>query len=274
MEKPPLSVVILNWNSRDYCIACLDSLAGAGGPARRAQIIVVDNGSVDDSVATISARFPDAVLVRNAQNHGIARGRNDGLRVATGDTVLFLDVDTVVHPGALEAMLETIAQPGVGVVGPRLNGRDGTLQYTCRLFPTLPGKVARRLPFRWLRSWSAEEELLWWDHSVQRDVDYVIGACQMVRREVLEGVGGYENRYFYGPDDVEICLRAQIRGWRVVYQPQAVITHAERRVTRKLELNLFLMRHAMALAHYFLKHRYLWSRRGLYRRIALARRQA
>lgn len=274
MEKPPLSIITLNWNSRDYGVACLESLIRAGWTAQRAQIIVVDNGSIDDSVETISHRFPDVRLVRNLRNRGIAQGRNDGLRPATADVVLFLDIDTVVHPGAIETMLQTIAQPGVGIVGPRLQGRDGHLQYTCRLFPTLPGKLARRLPGRTLQRWAWEEELLSWDHAAPRDVDYVIGACQMVRREVLDRVGGYEKRYFYGPDDVEVCLRAQLLGWRVVYEPRAVITHAERRVTRKLELNLFLVRHAVALGHYFLKHRYLWSRRGLYRRIALARGEA
>jgi GT2 family glycosyltransferase len=269
---PQLSIIILNWNSRDYCIACLESLAAAGWSTQRAQIIVVDNGSADDSVEAIGRRFPGAVLVRNQKNRGIAGGRNDGIKVATGGVLLFLDVDTVVRPGAIDAMLETLAQHQVGVVGPRLQGASGALQYSCRLFPTLPGKLARRFPLRPLQHWSYREELLWWNHEDERDVDYVLGACQMVRRGVIEMVGGYEKSYFYGPDDVDFCLRAQLAGWRVVYQPRAVIEHAERRVTRRLRINLFVLRHGVALVHYFVKNHYLFSRRGLYRRIAAARK--
>jgi GT2 family glycosyltransferase len=264
--NPALSIVILNWHSKAYCIACLDSLARSGWLGKNSEAIVIDNGSHDGALEEISERFPEVVTIANDRNLGIGGGREQGASLAHGDAVLFLDVDTVVRPGAVEALLDTLSAPDVGIVGPRLVDADGNLQLTCRLFPTLPGKLGRRVSGR-LRSWTETEELALWDHASERDVDYVIGACQLVRRAVLESSGPHDGRFFYGPDDVDMCLRAQLAGWRVVYQPNACMQHAERRVTRHRGISRLMLRHGFSLAYYFAKHRYLFSRKRLYRQI-------
>jgi GT2 family glycosyltransferase len=133
------------------------------------------------------------------------------------------------------------------------------LQYSCRRFPTLLDKLLRRLPARFGGAVADDVELRWWDHATVRAVDYVIGACQVIRRTALEQVGMLDERIFYGPEDVDLCLRLQQAGWRVDYVPQAVIMHRERRVTRRL-LSALTARHLQGLGYYFWKHRYLLTR--------------
>ncbi len=258
MTNPVLSIVILTWNSRALLEACLAALPAATVPLAT-EVIVIDNGSRDDTEVLL-ARRPDLVVVRNPRNRGVAPGRNQGLRLARGEFVALLDVDTVSAPGAFRTLVEYLrAAPDVGLVAPRLVGADGALHYSCRRFPTLLDKVARRLPSRFGRALTDDVELRWWDHASARDVDYVIGACQVLRRIALQQVGELDERIFYGPEDVDLCLRMHRAGWRVVYAPQAEVAHLERRVTRKL-LSMLTARHAWGLAYYFWKHGYLLTR--------------
>lgn len=258
MSEPTLSIVILTWNSRALLEDCLAALPAATVPLA-VETIVVDNGSRDDTEELL-ARRPDLVVVRNPRNRGVAAGRNQGLRLARGEFLALLDVDTVAEPGAFTTLVSHLrATPDVGLVGPKLVGHDGVLQYSCRRFPTLFDKVMRRLPERFGRALTDDVELRDWDHASVRDVDYVIGACQVIRRAALREVGLLDERIFYGPEDVDLCLRMHRAGWRVTYVPYAVIAHLERRVTRKL-LSVLTLRHAQALGYYFWKHRYLVTR--------------
>jgi GT2 family glycosyltransferase len=255
---PTLSIVILTWNSRALLADCLAALPAATAPLT-CEIIVVDNGSRDDTATLLAAR-PDLVVVRNQRNRGVAPGRNPGLRLARGEFVALLDVDTVPAPSAFTTLVAHLrAAPGAGLVGPRLLDPAGALQYSCRRFPTLVDKLMRRLPERWSRAITDDVELRAWDHASVRAVDYVIGACQVIRRAALTDVGLLDERIFYGPEDVDLCLRLQRAGWEVAYVPQAVVTHLERRVTRKL-LSTLTLRHVQGLGYYFWKHRYLLTR--------------
>jgi GT2 family glycosyltransferase len=258
VTKPVLSIVILTWDSRALLEACLAAVPAATGPLA-AEVIVVDNGSRDDT-ASLLARRRELVVIRNPRNRGVAPARNQGLRAACGGFVALLDVDTVPAPGSLARLVAYLrAAPHVGLVGPKLVGADGRLQYSCRRFPTLLDKLLRRLPERWGRAVTDDVELRWWDHATPRAVDYVIGACQVIRRAALDEVGLLDERIFYGPEDVDLCLRLQRAGWGVVYVPEAVVMHLERRVTRKL-LSTLTARHLQGLGYYFWKHGYLLTR--------------
>ncbi len=261
VSEPTLSIVILTWNSRALLEACLVALPPAVG-SLACELIVVDNGSSDGTDAVL-ARRPDLVVVRNTRNRGVAAGRNQGLRVARGEFIAFLDVDTEPAPEAFTTLVEQLrGARDVGLVGPKLVGPRGELQYSCRRFPTLLDKLARRLPAAWGRRLTDDVELRWWGHDSVRDVDYVIGACQVIRRAALADVGLLDERIFYGPEDVDLCLRMHRAGWRVVYVPQAVVAHLERRVTRKL-CSTLTVRHLQGLVYYFWKHRYLLTRPSL-----------
>ena len=255
---PVVSIVILTWNSRALVSACLAALPAATA-SLPTEVIVVDNGSRDGTAELLAARA-DVVTITNPVNRGVAPARNQGLRRARGEFVALLDVDTVPSPGAFATLVARLREaPRVGLVGPKLVGADGALQYSCRRFPTLVDKVLRRLPARVGRAIADDVELRWWDHAGVRAVDYVIGACQVIRRTALDQVGLLDERIFYGPEDVDLCLRMHRAGWGVEYVPAAVVMHLERRVTTKL-LSTLTARHVYGLGYFFWKHRYLLTR--------------
>jgi hypothetical protein len=267
--EPRYSVVILTWNSRQHAAACLDSLAGAA-PGYASELIVVDNGSHDGTPDLVLEHAPHARLVRNQTNRGVAAARNQGLVLSRAPVAIILDVDTVVMPGALARLLDFLASnPSVGVCGPRLLLPDGSIQPSCQLFPTVVDKIARQLPMGLGNRWLRDVELSDWNHDGVRDVDYVVGACQAIRRAALRDVGWLDERIFYGPEDVDFCIRMRLAGWRVTYLGDAVVRHECQRVTRR-RLNGLTLRHAFGLAHLYRTHGYLWSRARLYDRIAQA----
>ncbi len=255
---PVVSIVILTWNSRALLTECLAALPAATA-SLATEVIVVDNGSRDGTAEMLAGR-DDVVTITNRSNRGVAPARNQGLRRARGELVALLDVDTVPAPGSFATLVARMrSAPRVGLVGPKLVDADGGLQYSCRRFPTLVDKVLRRLPARFGRSVVDDVELRWWDHAGVREVDYVIGACQLIRRIALEEVGLLDEHIFYGPEDVDLCLRMHRAGWRVEYVPEAVVMHLERRVTRKL-LSTLTARHVYGLGYFFWKHGYLLTR--------------
>ena len=257
MTEPVLSVVILTWNSRPLLEGCLAALPAATAPLA-SETIVVYNRSRDATGDLLTSRS-DIVTIRNPRNRGVAPARNQGLRCARGDFVALLDVDTVPAPGAFATLIAHLREaPRVGLVGPKLVGPDGGLQYSCRRFPTVLDKLLRRLPERWGRAVADDVELRRWDHQSVRRVDYVIGACQCIRGAVLGSVGRLDERIFYGPEDVDFCLRLWRAGHRVLYNPAAVVVHHEQRSARRSVARY--ARHFGALWYFFRKHGYLFQR--------------
>ncbi|MDE0510627.1 MAG: glycosyltransferase family 2 protein, partial [Gammaproteobacteria bacterium] len=233
-QQVTVSIIILTWNSEQQIGACLASL-DRGLSEFPSEVIVIDNGSQDQTCAVIRKVRPDAQLLCNLENRGVAPARNQGIQLARGEYALILDDDTVVQPGALDVLIRYMeAHPEAGLCGPRLTDADGNLQLSCRRFPTLIDKLARRLPSILGQEIARKAEMADWDHRTIREVDYVIGACQVIRRRALQEVGLLDERIFYGPEDVDICLRLQQAGWQVVYNPDAVVVHEERRVSRSL----------------------------------------
>ncbi|MGH7964290.1 MAG: glycosyltransferase family 2 protein [Candidatus Binatia bacterium] len=260
------SVVILTWNSTDVLGPCLTALP-AGFTTSAYEVIVVDNGSRGYTPAALRNEFPTMRLVVNRKNRGVAPARNQGMRVAQGEYIILLDDDTVVLPGAFDCLIAYLDQhPQVSLCGPKLVDPQGRLQLSCRLFPTVGDKLARRFPFAFARQRDRQVEMADWDHATVREVDYVIGACQVIRRAALVEVGLLDEKIFYGPEDVDLCLRMRAAGWRVMYNPEAVVMHRERRVARS-PLSRLGWRHLGGLVHYFWKHGYVFSRHRLYKRL-------
>lgn len=265
-----VSVVVLTWNSERQIAACLASL-DRGLRAFPCEVIVIDNGSGDQTCAVVQKTLPQVRLVCNAKNRGVAPARNQGLRLACGEYVVILDDDTVVQPEALDFLIRYMEeQPEVGLCGPKLTDAEGRLQFSCRLFPTLSDKLARSFSSAAAQRVVRAAEMADWDHNTIREVDYVIGACQVIRRSALRTVGLLDERIFYGPEDIDLCLRLQQAGWRVVYNPDAVVAHKERRAARSLRSGL-MWKHLWGLGYFFWKHGYLLSRQRLYAQLAQAR---
>jgi GT2 family glycosyltransferase len=260
------SIVILTWNSTDLLRECLQSLPRAITTCPY-EVLVIDNGSRGYTPASLRFEFPWMQIMVNQENRGVAPGRNQGIRIAQGKYIILLDDDTAVEPGAFDhliAYMET--HPHVGLCAPKLIGLGGQLHLTCRFYPTLLDKLARQVPFATAQRLRRKIEMAEWDHNSIRAVDYVIGACQVIRREALMNVGLLDERIFYGPEDVDFCVRLRQAGWQIIYNPEAVVVHKERRVARSL-LSGLSWKHLWGISYYFWKHRYLFSRRRLYRRL-------
>jgi len=262
-----LSIVILTWNSEKHVENCLDSIMNSVDLSD-AEIIIVDNGSTDKTIDIISKQFPFVYLIRNAKNRGVAPARNQGIRAASGEFILILDIDTRVHDKAINILLEHLeTHPDIGLCGPRLCFEDGTMQNSFRRFPLVHTKILRRINTKWA------EELLKNEYYMPRaqlpyEVDYVIGACQLIRRRAIDEAGLLDDKIFYGPEDVDLCLRLWLKGWKVCYLPDAVITHYEQRITKSRVFSYTSFKHIQGLIYYFFKHKYLFSRKSLYRKIS------
>lgn len=260
------SIVILTWNSTDLLRGCLHSLPSALTTCPY-EVLVIDNGSRGYTPASLRFEFPWMQLIVNRDNRGVAPGRNQGMRVAQGEYIFLLDDDTAVEPEAFDHLISYMDKnPRVGLCAPKLVDLEGRLHLTCRFYPTLLDKIARQVPFAKAQQLRRETEMAEWDHNSIRTVDYVIGACQVIRRDALMAVGLLDEKIFYGPEDVDFCVRLRQARWQVVYNPEAVVIHKERRVARSLFSGLS-WKHLWGISYYFWKHRYLFSRQRLYRRL-------
>jgi len=267
MGNIKVSIAILNWNSGSDLNTCLSSIVD-NTRINNKEIIVVDNGSTDGSADRMKKDYPDATLIKSGKNLGVSVSRNKAFAIAQGEYILALDVDTELKPGAIDILVRDMDKnPEVGLIGAKLIHPDGSLQYSCREFPTIFSKFVFRR-FRGLRErFLRKEEYLDWGHDNPAYVGYVIGACQLIRREAMEEVGFLDERVFYGPEDVDYCLRMWKAGWRVLYDPEAVVIHRMSRITyghffSRQILNPIFWKHVRALVVYFAKHRYLFQRPG------------
>lgn len=228
-SHPPVSVVVVTWNSEREIGACLDALARSDHPGE-IEVVVVDNASTDGTVAVLDAR-PDVRVVRSDRNGGFAAGSNLGLRVARAELVMLLNPDTEVDPGAIRRLAEHLeSRPGVGMCGPLLVRRDGQRQRTsARLGPNLVfdllhdglgvegrSRVGRSLVRRFQYPY---------DLTRTQAVEAISGAAMVMRRRALDEVGLLDEGYRHCGEDVDLCLRFRRAGWEVAFVPDAVVHH-------------------------------------------------
>jgi len=229
-----LSVVILNWNARDYLLESLRSIASQDWRAA-IEVIVVDNDSrLDNSVEAVREAFPQVLVLANAENVGFAAGNNIGLARARGRYVLFLNPDTIVHRGALDFLVGWMdAHPRVGAGGPRLLNEDGSLQPSCRAFPSIGAGFFRNTPLGRLwpgNPWTRAYLMQGFAHDREEAVDWLSGSALLLRREAIDDLmrrDGFlwDAGFFMYCEDVDVCFRLKQAGWRRVYVPGATITH-------------------------------------------------
>lgn len=214
----------------DLLAACLRSLPVAVGEWwDRAEVLVVDNASRDGSVELVQGEFPSVRLIALAENRGFSGGNNAGIRACKGKYILLLNPDTVALPGSIAALADYMeVNPQAGIAGPMLLNPDGSLQSSRRRFPSLATALVESTP---LQQWFPNAGLLRQfymldqaDDGVQ-DVGWASGAALMCRREALWQAGLFDPGYFMFSEEVDLCRRMSDVGWRVVYVPQAEVTH-------------------------------------------------
>lgn len=220
-----LAIVIVNFNGAGHLARCLESLA-AHPPRTSTEILVVDNASTDGSAAAVQA-FAGVRLLSLPANVGFSAGNNAGMRSTTSELVLLLNNDTVVPDGAIDRLVERLdADPRVAIAGPRLVDADGRaeLSFGSMLSPLteLRQKLLHGLHGRGFGPVSA-----WVERTTRREqiVDWVSGACLLVRRQAAEAAGLLDERFFLYTEDVDFCATVRARGGLVLFTPVAEIRH-------------------------------------------------
>ncbi len=230
-----ISIVIVNYNVREYLRNCLESIIRHSSPLV-VEIIVVDNHSEDGSVDMVRREFPTAKLIANNENYGFSRANNQGMREGAGRYVLLLNPDTLLREDTLSVTYDYMEKhPEVGCAGIKTYTASGSVFPNGSSFPAswkVMAKflmVKKMLPNRWVRrhfSRSVGRLFSYYsDREVEREVDMVGGFFMFVRREVIDTVGLMDENYFLEIEDSDWCMRMKRRGWKVRYIPYASFTH-------------------------------------------------
>lgn len=250
-----LSIIILTCNQRDYTLRCLRSMTDWLNHRRDdVEVILVDNGSEDDTLEQVEMWRDECLtgnlrIIRAGENLGVARGRNLGLKAAGGEVLMLLDNDTIANPDTFETLCEYVERnPSCGIAAPALYSPQGELQASAKPYPGLWLKLSHVL--RPGRELAAEREEL-----RKRHPFYVIGACQVFRRDVLDRVGWLDEKIFYGPEDCDFCIRVRRAGYTVDYLNDLRLTHDWRRATRRSPFSRLGRLHARALLYFWIKNK-------------------
>jgi len=197
-----ISVIIVNHNNSKLLEECLKSVYGSTHKASL-EVIVIDNASSDNSVSMVKALFPEVKLIVNKENLGFIKASNQGLRIYSGRYALLLNDDTVVKDGAFDKMLEFMDKtPKAGACGPKLLNKDETIQRQGSL-------LGKRF----------------WRSPAPKEVDFLVGACLMVRRETIDKVGILDENFFFYTDDLDWCRRIKKAGWKIYFLPEPEVVH-------------------------------------------------
>ena len=259
-----ISIIIVSWNTARLLENCLASIL-ANPPTSPLETWVVDNASTDDSPGLVRERFPQVRLVENRDNVGFARANNQAIQRCTGKYILLLNPDTLVKPGALQALVDFLdTHPEAGAVGARLLNPDGSLQISSHPRPTLSRELWRLfhldafLPY-------AEYTPTKWETNQPQEVDVLMGACLLLRKEVLDQVGFLDEDYFIYSEEVDLCYRIQRAGWSIYWVPQAEVVHFGGQSTQQVPAEMFLNLYHSKIK-YFRKH-YGWPGAQIYKLI-------
>ena len=252
-----LSVVLVHYKSPDALFECLRTLAPECAPLAH-ELLVIDNDSQDGTPQALAERAPQVRVIANRENAGYARAVNQGIAASQGAFVLVMNPDCEVQPGAVGALLAYLrGHPRTAIAGPRIQNPDGTLEFSARAFPdhltflfNRYSLLTRLFPDnRWSRRYLMTD----WDHRSSREVDWLSGACLLVRRDAIAQVGGMDEAFFMFNEDVDWCRRMKLAGWSNAYVPEAVVMHHVGASKRRVAPRVIVARH-QGMIHYFHKH--------------------
>lgn len=252
-----LSILIVNWNTRDLMIACLNSILKYA-PAFPFEIIIVDNHSSDGSVGVFTTLFghnKKIHLLQSLRNLGFARGNNHAYHHASGEYILLLNPDAEVAEGAIQKMVDYLERhEEIGVLGPKILNTDGTLQPSVRRFP---GVWPSLLVFSGLHRLLRPRRYFMddFDYASIASVDQVMGAALLTRRKTIERLGGlFDEKFWLWYEEVDFCKRAKNAGLDVVYYPEATVRHHGARSFSQISAYDRKKVAARSLTHYFYKN--------------------
>jgi N-acetylglucosaminyl-diphospho-decaprenol L-rhamnosyltransferase len=242
--------VVVNYNAGPVLVDCVASLRAAGV----AEIVVVDNGSLDGSLAALGSGDEDLRIVLAGRNFGYGTAVNRGVPETRAPYVLVVNPDVVVDPDAVDLLATRLdAEPDAAVVGPLIRNPGGSPYPSARAFPSFSVGVGHALvglfrpENRWTRRYREQSVLDAGEAAATRDVDWVSGSCALVRREAFASVDGFDERYFMYVEDLDLCWRLRRAGWRVLYEPAAAVTHRQGLSTAAHPYRMLVAHHRSAL---------------------------
>lgn len=223
-----ISIIIVNWNSKDYLKKCIDSILSSKINVAF-EIIVIDSASYDGSDKVIKEQYPNVQYIQSDKNAGFAASNNAAFEMANGKSILFLNPDTEVLGCSIETLYRQLfSLPKAGIVGAKLLNTDGTIQTSCiQAFPTIINQILdsellrRKFPFS--RLWGTAP--LFKKNPSPSIVDAVSGACLMIKRAVFLEVDKFSIDYFMYSEDIDLCHKTKKFGWKTYYVPSAKVVH-------------------------------------------------
>ncbi len=263
MSDVKLSIIIVHTFEK---LALRQTLRGLrrAAPQLSFELIIVDNNPAAGLKTLLQSEFPDVTYLQNERNLGFAKGMNVGIKAARGEYVLIFNPDILVPPGALEKMVNYLADhPDIGLLGPKLLNPDGSLQYSCYRLPTLMLPVYRRTPLGRLpfaKKVLNDYFMVQDSHDEAMEVDAMIGASLLARRDRLVEINYFDERYQLYYEDNDLCRKFWDHGFRVVYYPDVSLTHYHRRATAdgglfQQILNKFTWIQIHSFLKYYFKYR-------------------
>ena len=262
-----VSVIIVNYNVKYFLEVCLDSVRRAGR-GMNIEVIVVDNNSQDDSCATIKEKYPEVILIANTDNKGFSKANNQGVAIAKGDYILFLNPDTVLHDDFFRQTVSYLdAHAEVGGLGPRIiDGKGHFAPDSKKSFPTLSVALFKTTGINKIFSKSAYFNKYYAVHVQEHEeseIEVLSGCCMMLRHKVLGEIGGaFDEDYFMYCEDVDLSYRIQKAGYKNMYYPTATIIHYKGESTRKATLSYVrIFNEALSI---FVKKHYSKSQASLF----------
>ena len=225
-----VSIVIVNWNTRDLLLKCIESLK-IKTQQTKIEIIVSDNNSSDDSAEAVKKHYPDVTVLRNASNLGFAKANNVGIRFAKGKYICLVNSDIELVDDVVDKLYQYIeTHNNIGAIGPQTVNADMSIRKNCREFPTLKNAFNEALfldkIFPGIKFFRARS-MNWYSHNETRQVEVLSGCFLMVRKKVIEKIGMLDDRFFIYGEDVDWCKRISLAGWeRVFYTDTKAIHYA------------------------------------------------
>lgn len=264
MNQPLVTAIVLNFRSPRDTAACAEMLRRQT-IAKQTEILVVDNCSADESVGFLRNRFrsaKDIRIVETSKNLGYGRGNDYAIASARGTFIMVINPDNGLEPDGLERMVAAMdADPGIGILAPQLVQEDGSIRDSFRSFPTLLDIVIKRTRLR--RFFPERMERYTHhasSHQTVQDVDWIAGACFLMRRSLYDQLGGFDPRFFLFFEDTDLCRRCWEAGKRVVYYPTIHATDRRRRLSDGGFMALFTKK--TARIHLISAFKYFWKWRG------------
>jgi GT2 family glycosyltransferase len=251
-----LSIIIVNWNAKELLRKCLASLYHFTEGVEF-EVLVVDNASHDGSPEMVASEFPSVILIRNSDNRGFGPANNEGIERARGEYLLFLNQDTELIENSFPTLLNKMDNDTrIGLLGPKLLNSDGSVQPSCRTFPTLVSQILILLKAHnaFPRIGPVKRYyMLDCDYASEREVDQLMGAAMLTRREVIDRVGNFDENFFFWFEEVDFCYRVKQAGWSIVFTPATAVIHHKGESQKALPARQKRFNRSLRL--YFKKHK-------------------